>query len=47
LTARPWLERLLVRLGPTGVVRAADEGVGPPDMAAEVATRILARYGTV
>lgn len=45
VSARPWLERLLVRLGPTGVLRSADEGIGPPDLAAEVATRILARYG--
>lgn len=47
VSARPWLERLLVRLGPTGVLRAADEGIGPTDLAAEVATRILGRYDAI
>ncbi len=46
VSARPWLERLLVRLGPTGALRSADEGI-PADLAAEVATRILRRYGAV
>ena len=42
ITARPWLERLLVRLGPDArVVEAAPEltGAGP-----DAATRMLARY---
>jgi proteasome accessory factor C len=42
VTARPWLERLLLRLGPPS--RVID---GPDDLrgaAAEAATRILARY---
>ena len=42
ITARPWLERLLVRLGPDArVVDAAPElaGAGP-----DAATRMLARY---
>jgi proteasome accessory factor C len=43
VSARPWLERLLVRLGPDAVVVDADE----PELAtagAGVARRILARY---
>lgn len=43
VTARPWLERLLVRLGAAAEVVAADpelEGAG-----ADAARRILARYG--
>jgi proteasome accessory factor C len=44
VSAVPWLERLLVRLGPDARVVAAD----PPlsgDLASQVAGRILARYG--
>lgn len=43
VTARPWLERLLLRLGPSA--RVVD---GPDELrraASEAATRILARYG--
>lgn len=43
VSARPWLERLLLRLGPTAVV--VD---GPDDLrtaGADAAARILARYG--
>ena len=42
ISARPWLERLLVRLGPDArVVETAPElaGAGP-----DAATRMLARY---
>nr|MDQ3758224.1 WYL domain-containing protein [Actinomycetota bacterium] len=39
VSERPWLERLLLRLGPAAVVRQGAEGV-----AAEAATRVLARY---
>jgi proteasome accessory factor C len=44
VSAVPWLERLLVRLGPAARVVAVD----PPlhaDLAARVAERVLARYG--
>lgn len=40
VTARPWLERLLLRLGPDAEVV---EGVAP-DVARQAAARILARY---
>jgi proteasome accessory factor C len=43
ISARPWLERLLVRLGPDAEVVEAD-----PSLAAagrDAARRILARYG--
>jgi proteasome accessory factor C len=39
VSERPWLERLLLRLGPAAVVRSGAEGV-----AAEAAARVLARY---
>jgi len=40
VSERPWLERLLLRLGPAGrVLEAADE-----DVAADAARRLLARY---
>ena len=43
VTARPWLERLLLRLGPSArVVEGADDLRGA---AADAAARILARYG--
>ncbi|HEX2040633.1 MAG TPA: WYL domain-containing protein [Acidimicrobiales bacterium] len=39
VSERPWLERLLLRLGPAAVVRSGADGV-----AAEAAARVLARY---
>jgi len=42
ITARPWLERLLVRLGPDAVVVEADPAL--VGARAEAAARILARY---
>ena len=42
ISARPWLERLLVRLGPEAVVVDADGDL--PGCAADAAARILARY---
>jgi proteasome accessory factor C len=43
VSARPWLERLLLRLGPHGRVLAGD-GAVPADVAATAAQRVLARY---
>ncbi len=43
VTARPWLERLLVRLGPDARVVAADDA-GLVDAGRGAARRILARY---
>jgi proteasome accessory factor C len=43
VTARPWLERLLVRLGPDARVVAADDA-GLVDAGRQAARRILARY---
>jgi proteasome accessory factor C len=43
VTARPWLERLLLRLGPSA--RVVDGPEDLRDAAAAAATRILARYG--
>lgn len=40
-----WLERLLLRLGPDATVVSMDPRLGPPDLAAQAAARILARYG--
>jgi proteasome accessory factor C len=42
VTARPWLERLLLRLGPTARVVAADDGLDAVGSAA--ARRVLDRY---
>jgi proteasome accessory factor C len=44
VTARPWLERLLVRLGPSARVVDATGMSGAPAIAAEAATKILANY---
>ncbi len=44
VTAAPWLERLLVRLGPQAQVVAADDP-GLADAGRRAAARILARYG--
>jgi len=43
ITARPWLERLLVRLGPAAVVVEAPPGLGD-DARRDAASRILQRY---
>lgn len=42
VTARPWLERLLLRLGPDARVVRADAGLA--SAGAEAASRVLARY---
>ena len=44
VTATPWLERLLVRLGPDAEVVAIDPELGDADLAAHAAARVLARY---
>lgn len=41
VTARPWLERLLLRVGPDAVVESPEELIG---VGAEVARRLLVRY---
>ena len=43
VTARPWLERLLLRLGDAADIIEADPGIGS-DVARAAATRILDRY---
>jgi proteasome accessory factor C len=43
VTARPWLERLLVRLGPSATVVTIDDVLGD-DPRSQAARRILARY---
>lgn len=45
VSTRPWLERLLLRLGPGATVVEAGSLEGAPSMAAEAARRVLARYG--
>ena len=44
VTAKPWLERLLVRLGPSARVVDSTGLPGASAIAAEAATRILAKY---
>ena len=44
VTARPWLERLLVRLGPAARVVDSTDLPGASTIAADAATRILANY---
>jgi proteasome accessory factor C len=44
ITGTPWLERLLLRLGPDGEVIELDDRLGGPDIAAGAARRVLARY---
>jgi len=44
VTAAPWLERLLLQLGPDAQVVEVDEALGGPDLAARAASRVLARY---
>ncbi len=43
--ARPWLERLLLRLGPEARLVEVDPRLGGPEVGAEAARRVLARYG--
>jgi proteasome accessory factor C len=45
VTARPWLERLLLSLGPDAGVVALDERLGRGDVRAQAAARLLVRYG--
>lgn len=40
----PWLERLLLQLGPDATVESIDPELGSPDIAAVAARRVLARY---
>ncbi|HVX18017.1 MAG TPA: WYL domain-containing protein [Acidimicrobiales bacterium] len=44
VTARPWLERLLLTLGPDATVVDIDDRLGSPHVAAEAAARVLRRY---
>lgn len=41
---RTWLERLLLRVGPDARVVSSDDELGPPDVLASAARRILGRY---
>jgi proteasome accessory factor C len=43
VTAVPWLERLLLRLGPSAEIVRADDPLSP-DLVSEVAARILSHY---
>lgn len=45
VTARPWLERLLLTLGSSAQVVDVDRRLGDGDLRAEAATRLLRRYG--
>jgi proteasome accessory factor C len=50
VSARPWLERLLLTLGPLAALVHVDERLGGPETARAAARRVLARYragGTV
>ncbi len=44
VTARPWLERLLIRLGPQATVVSATELADAETLASTTAARVLARY---
>lgn len=44
VTTRPWLERLLLRLGPEARLVSSARALGGEDVAAEAATRLLRRY---
>jgi len=46
VTGTPWLERLLLRLGPDGHVLEVDERLGAVDIAATAAKRVVANYRT-
>jgi proteasome accessory factor C len=45
VTARPWLERLLLSLGPDATVVEVDDRLGGPGVRAAAASRVLRRYG--
>lgn len=45
VTARPWLERLLLGLGPDATIVSVDARLGGPTVRAEAAGRVLGRYG--
>ena len=45
VSARPWLERLLLTLGPLATLVHVDDRLGGPETARAAARRILARYG--
>ena len=44
VTATPWLERILLQLGPAAQVVTLDPRLGGADLAAAAADRVLARY---
>lgn len=44
VAGRPWLERLLLRIGPEVKVVALDAELGSPDVVASTAARVLGRY---
>ena len=44
VTGRAWLERLLLRLGPSAVVEAAEPPYDDPEILTAAAARVLARY---
>ncbi len=44
VTERPWLDRLLLRLGPAARVVEVDAALGGETVAADAASRVLARY---
>jgi hypothetical protein len=44
VTATPWLERILLQLGPAARVVTLDPRLGGADLAAAAADRVLARY---
>ena len=44
VTARPWLERLLLSLGPAAELVEVDPRLGGPSVRAEAAARVLGRY---
>lgn len=46
VVSRPWLDRLLLRLGPTARVVEVDPRLGSADLAADAARAVLARYGS-
>jgi proteasome accessory factor C len=45
VSARPWLERLLLTLGPMATLVHVDDRLGGPETARIAARRVLARYG--
>jgi len=46
VTARPWLDRLLLSLGPDATVLEVDGRLGTGDVRSQAAGRVLARYGS-